>query len=127
MQLAVFPKPTAKKPSFRDDQPARCFRRDLLAGVMYLAHHEREFCPFPGGRIEREFACPNLAACFEVENVDAGKQDRIGDVRSCIEEEGVGVFEEEKGRRRADGHDPEKDIVFREWRPKVERHSCGRR
>src|SRR6266478_7303247 len=23
-----------KKPSFRDDQPARCFRRDLLEGVM---------------------------------------------------------------------------------------------
>ena len=25
-----------------------------------------------------------------------------------------------------DGHDPKEDIVFREWRPKEERHSCGR-
>jgi hypothetical protein len=42
-----------KKSAFRDDQPARCFRGHLLAGVMYLAHHERKSCPFPGGRIER--------------------------------------------------------------------------
>src|SRR6266550_3185920 len=113
--------------SFWDDQPARCFRGDLLAGVMYLAHHERKFCPFPGGRIERQFPCSNPTACFEGENVDAGKQDRVHEVRRCIEEEGVGVLEKEKGRRRADGHDPQKDIVFREWRPKVERHSRSRR
>jgi hypothetical protein len=101
MQLAVFPEPTAptiamfvKKPSFRDDQPARCFRGYLITGVMCLAHHERKFCPFPGVRIKRQFACPNLAACLEGENVDAGKQDRIGDVRRCIEEEGVGVQSE---------------------------------
>src|SRR5207253_10725098 len=48
-------------------------------------------------------------------------------VRRCIEEEGIGVLEEEKGRRRADGHDPQKVIVLREWRPEVERHSRGRR
>jgi len=80
---------------------------------MYLAHHERKSCPFPAVWIKREFACPNLAACLEDENVDAGKQDRIHEVRRCIEEEGVGVLEEDEGRRRANGHDPQRDIVFR--------------
>ena len=36
-----------EQPSFRNDQPSRCFRWDLLAGVMHLAHHKREFCSFP--------------------------------------------------------------------------------
>jgi hypothetical protein len=81
--------------------------------MMYLAHHKRKFCSFPRGRIKRQFACPNLAARFEGENVDAGKQDRRDDVRCCVEEEGVGVLEEEKRRLGADGHHPQKDIATR--------------
>src|SRR6266436_5883099 len=94
---------------------------------MDFAHHERRFCPLPGFGIKRQSACANLAACLEGENVDAGKQERIRNVRSCVEEEGVGVLEEEKRGRRADGHDVQKEIVSREWRPEVERHSRGRR
>ena len=37
------------------------------------------------------------------------------------------MLEKEKGRRRADGHDPQKDMVFREWRPEVKRHPRSRR
>src|SRR6266436_7881853 len=42
-----------EQPSFWDDQPARCFRRHSLAGVMYLAQHEREVCPLARVWIKR--------------------------------------------------------------------------
>ena len=45
-----------EKASFRNDQPVRCFRRDLFAGVMDLAHDERKFCPL-SEVLDREAIC----------------------------------------------------------------------
>src|SRR5690349_19973753 len=38
--------------SFRNHQPMRCLRGDLLAGMMYLAEHERKFRPLRSIGIE---------------------------------------------------------------------------
>src|SRR5437870_11970215 len=133
MHAAVFPEPTAPTMAMPVKRPrsGMTSQRGVSEGICLRGRctsptTRESSVLIPGGRVEREFACPNLAACLEGENVDAGKQDRVRNVRRCIEEEGVGVLEEEKRRLRADGHDPEKDIVFREWRPEVERHSRGR-
>src|ERR1700720_512463 len=105
----------------------RCFGGRFLAGIVYLAHHERKLRSSPRICIEGQSSCPNGAGGLERENIDAGEQDRVADVWSRIEEEDVGVLEKEKGGRRANRHDMKEEIGVGEWRPKIEHHSGGRR
>jgi hypothetical protein len=41
-----------KEPTFRDDQPARCFRRHLRARMVQLADDQRKFGPFCRVRVK---------------------------------------------------------------------------
>src|SRR6266404_2246454 len=95
--------------------------------MVQLADNKRKFGSFRGVRIERQFACSNLARRFERENVEPGKQDGINDVGGRVQEEGVGILEKEIGGCRTDGHDMDEQIGIRKWRTEIERHSGGRR
>jgi hypothetical protein len=91
MQLAVSPEPTAPTMAMPVKSPrsGMTSQRGVSEGICLRGWctsptTRKSLVLFRGGRIKRQFACPNLAACLEGENVDAGKQDRIRDVGRCI-------------------------------------------
>jgi hypothetical protein len=90
--------------------------------MMDLPQHKRKLRTLSRLYIERQFACTNLASCLKSEDIDAGKEDRKEDIRSCVKEEGIGVLEEKKRVVRSQSRHLEKEIGVREWRPEVERH-----
>ncbi len=61
---------------------------------MNFPEDKEEFVSLARVGKERQAARANSAACFESKNVNAREHDRITNVRSREEEEGVRVFDE---------------------------------
>src|SRR5229473_7880 len=110
----------------RDREPMRSFGRPRLTLVVDFAHNNEKFLTFPWVGIEWQFPCTNFLVHGEAKNIKAGQHNRISDVRSCEQEEVIGVEKPFVHEGRSESHELQKDIFCGEWQLEIERHSRRR-
>src|SRR5260370_16773693 len=88
----------------------RKFGRPLLTIGVDFAHYNEKLLAFPWVGIEWQFPYTNFLVHGEAKNIQAGQHNRISDVRSCEQEEVIGVEKPFFHEGPSDTHDLQKDI-----------------